>query len=239
MKKHNRKKVFVAILNQGNISAGMESQLLNWMREKGDKYIFTAFPSRYSFRPISNNRNRIVKDFLKSDCDYLFMIDDDNPPVPQNNIFDLLDFDKDVIGAVVPGHNLQGIHFHAYNFGEVREDGSQVFLQLPNSQRSGLQKIGAIGTCCIAIKRKVLEKIKKPFEDLYDEDGILLNNDDMAFCIKCRDNKFEVWCHWLYMCSHYKKVDLLQMAHLLMRPKTPKIHKLTGQEAQQFLNDKP
>ena len=229
-----RPKVFVALLNQGTNSAGLESQIISWMNEKGGSYIFDFYPSKYSYRPISNNRNRIVKDFLETDFDYLFMIDDDNPPVPQDNIFNLLDFNKDVIGAVVPGRDLYGIHFHAYLFDENKK-GAVKFKQLPQEMKGGLQKVDAIGTGCIAIKRHVLENIKKPFEDMFDDDGILLNNDDMAFCIKCKKAGFEIWCHWKYMCSHYKEVDLLQMAHLLLMARKPKIRNINMKEASKIL----
>ena len=90
MSEDKRKKVMVCILNQCTTSAGMETQLIQWQMDMRDKYNFAFFPSRYSFRPIANNRNRIVRDFLLSDQDYLVMIDDDNPPV--QNIFELLKY---------------------------------------------------------------------------------------------------------------------------------------------------
>lgn len=197
----------VNILHQGTVSQGLEAQLINWMREKSDKYNFELFWA--SDRIIANNRNKIVKRFLAGDWDILFMIDDDNPPV--RNPFDLLDHDKDVIGAVCPGRDDRGIHFHVYKLGNKFPH----FKQYEPEERSGLHQVDAIGTGCIAIKRRVLEKIKKPFEDLFDQDGILVSNDDMHFCWKCHKKKIKIWTDWNYTCSHYKTVDLLQMAALI------------------------
>jgi hypothetical protein len=211
-----RKKIFVAILNQGTISAGLETQLYVWMKDLAEKYIYSYFPTKYSYRPISNNRNRIVKDFLASDCEYLFMLDDDNPPL--KNPLKLLEYDKDVIGAIYPGRDNNGIHFHIYKFGKDYPKKIS-FDQYDNDEIKGLTKIDAIGTGCIIIRRNVLEKIKRPFEDRFDEDGTLVTNDDLYFSHKCRENGFEVWTHGDYMCSHYKTVDLLQMAHLLIKAK--------------------
>lgn len=208
-----KKKIFIAILNQGTTASGFETQMWQWMMEYGDKYAYDYFPSKYSYRPISNNRNHIVKDFLQGDCEYLLMIDDDNPPL--KNPLDFVKFDKDVIGAIVPGRDLNGIHFHVYRFG--KDPNKITFEQYENKEIKDLTKIDAIGTGCIMVKRKVLEKIKRPFEDWFDDDGIMITNDDMYFSIKCHKEGFEVWTHGEYMCSHYKTFDLLQMAHLVIK----------------------
>lgn len=207
-----KKKVFVAILNQGTVSAGLEYQLLEWIKEKADKYQFSF--SLPTDRPIANNRNKIAKRFLAGDWDYLFMLDSDNPPLYQRNIFDLLDFDKDVIAGICPGLGTDGIRFHVYKFGKEYPK-KLIFKQYPPIERDGLKQVDAVGTGCIFIKRKVLEKVKRPFEDLFDEDGILITNDDMAFSHKCKQAGFEIWVHWDYACSHFKTVDLLQMTHLI------------------------
>ena len=200
--------VFVALLNQGTVSAGLEPQLYNWMQDLGDKYNFQY--TLRSDRPISSNRNKIVKDFLETDCKFLVMIDDDNPPV--KNPFELLDYNKDVIGAIVPGRDDWGIHWHVY---EVVEDNPKTgIIHKAHVLENGLQKVDAVSTGCIIIKRKVLEKIKKPFEDLFDKDGVIMSNDDLYFAHKVRKAGFQEWIHSDYICSHYKTVDLLQMLRL-------------------------
>jgi len=65
------------------------------------------------------------------------------------------------------------------------------------------------------IKRKVLENIKRPFEDIFDEDGCIINSDDMGFADKCKKAGFEIWTHFDYYCSHYKTVDLLRMLKMI------------------------
>ena len=164
-------------------------------------------------RPISNNRNQIAKKFLAGDWDYLVMLDDDNPPL--RNVLELLREDKDVVGGVYAGRDDNGIHFHCYKLKPEypKEFG---FLQYTPEERVGLRKVDALAAGCMMIRRNVLEKIKRPFEDIFDEDGILITNDDMAFCLKCREAGFEVWAHWEYVCSHYKTVDMLQMAKLVI-----------------------
>lgn len=208
-----RKKVDVNLLNQGTVSTGLELTLYRWMQQKKEYEFYFSEPTD---RPIANNRNKIVKKFLGSDKDVLCMIDDDNPPKPERNIFDLIDFDKDVIGAVYPGRGDNGLRFHVYKFTNNYPDKIE-FTQYPPSQREGLQQVDGIGTGCIFIQRHVLEAIKRPFEDLFDEDGILVTNDDLHFSHKCNQKGFEIWTHWDYICSHYKTVDLLKMTDLIVR----------------------
>ena len=200
-----RKRVMVNVLNQGTTSAGLETQLFAWMQEKVKDYKFKIFFPAY--KPIPNTRHHIVKDFLKGDYDYLFMIDEDNPP--HKNIFDLLDLDLPVVGGVYPGRDERGIRFHVY-----KQEGN-VFKQYPVEFREGLKKVDAVGTGLICIKREVLEKIKKPFEDIFNEDGTLHYSDDMGFCIKCKEKGIDVYAHFDYIGSHWKYVDLLWVANLV------------------------
>jgi len=214
MTKDKRKKVFIVILNQGETKSGLETQVYLWMQELGNKYVYNYYPTKYAHRPISNNRNHIVKDFLATDCEYLVMIDDDTFPI--KNPLELIEYDKDVIGAIYPGRDEMGIHYHIYKFGKDYPK-KITFDQYENNEIKGLTKIDAVGTGCICIRRNVLEKIKRPFDDLFDKDGLMITNDDLHFSIKCQKEGFEVWTHGDYMCSHYKTVDLLQMAHLIIK----------------------
>lgn len=207
-----KKKVLTCLLHTGNLIAGLELQLYKWMQEKVGDYQFN-FLLRTGV-PASSNRNHIAKDFLKGDYDYLCMVDNDNPPL--RNPFDLLNYDKDVIGAVYPGLGKNGIRFHVY---KADKDYPKVieFTQYQPEEREGLKKVDAIGTGCIFIKRKVLEKMEKPFEYLFDDDGVLVLSDDIHFCHKCNEAGFEIYAHWDFLASHFKQVDLLQMTALVAK----------------------
>jgi len=203
----------VNMLNLGTTAAGWEAQVMAWMREKSDKYSFEIFfPVG---RPIPDNRHKIVKRFLEGDWEYLVMLDDDNPCY--KNIFDLLDLDLPVVGGVYPGKKDDGIVFFAFDTEE--KDGTTVFHQVALEKRHGLQEVGAVATGLIVIKREVIQKIidKRwlPFEEGFDEDGILNYGDDMGFCKKCKDLGIPVHAHFDYVGSHMKEVDLLWVADLV------------------------
>jgi len=204
----------VNILHLGTVTTGLETQMINWMREYQDRYEFQLFfPTG---RPIPNNRNRIVKKFLEGNWEYLCMFDDDNFPL--KNPFSMLLHDKDVVAGCYPGADDRGVHFHVYDRipGELS---LHSFKFVPPERREGLQKVDAIATGCMFVKRGVLERMRKenliPFEDLFDKDGILLNNEDMAFCMKCRKLGIEVWADWNIICDHTKEISLLDVIRLI------------------------
>ena len=186
--------------------------LYRWMLEVADKYIFDLSNLTPSKRPIPSNRNSIVKKFLKTDNDILYMQDDDNPPL--QNPFELLQYDKDVIAIPTPANDKKGIHWMVYRFGEEYPE-KIIYKVFPQKDRHGLQQVDAISTGCIFVKREVLEKVKRPFEDIFDKYGCLANSDDMAFADKCKKAGFEQWTHFDYYCSHYKTVDLLRMLKMI------------------------
>jgi hypothetical protein len=181
------------------------------MNELREKYDFQLFLPQA--RPIPNNRNKIVKQFLKGNWDILFMIDDDT--VPLKNPFVMLDNDKDVCGGCYPGHGNRGFHFHVYTLDKTQYPDKIFFHFVPPERRIGLQKVDAVATGCIAIKRHILEKMKAPFEDMFDEDGILITNDDMAFCLKCMNLGIDVYADWNVICDHIKTVSLLEVVRLI------------------------
>lgn len=220
--KKQKSKVYVALLNMGDTLAGLETALYQWMREKTDQYDF-KFGLRREV-PTDSNRNHIVYDFLQTDCDYLAMFDSDNFPL--KNPFDLIAFDKDVIGGVYPGMGKNGIRFHVYKAVEGYPE-KIGFDQMPIEARVGLAKVDAIGTGCIFIKRKVLEKIKSPFSYIYNAYGVLMASDDIAFCHRCNLAGLEIYAHWDYPCSHFKVVDLLKVAGLIVSAANSGVPKLS------------
>lgn len=210
-----RKRVYVAILNQGSITAGLETSIIGWSVPYRDRYEFQMFYP--TARPIPNNRNQIVREFLKGTWDILFMFDDDN--VPTSNPFSMLDHDLDVCGGCYPGRGQSGFHFHVYYLDEDKYPEKIFFKHVPENMRVGVAKVDAVATGCICIKRHVLEKMKAkgmaPFEDLFDKDGVLITNDDMAFCLKCKKLGIPVHADWNVICDHFKEVSLLEVIRLI------------------------
>lgn len=166
-------------------------------------------------QPVDNNRNLIIRDFLVGSYDYLLMIDSDNPPM--NNPIDLVELDKDVMVLPTPQWNLTskdlslGRYPIFWNCMDEVEGGWK-----EHNPKKGLQEIDGAGSGCILISRKVLEKVKIPFERKWDEDGIVVEGSDFNFCRKVRDLGFKVWCHYDYPCRHFKEMELTEIVKAFM-----------------------
>ena len=190
-------KVYVAVLTIGSIRKELALALLKLMKDS--RYKVDLF--FHSKRPSETNRNNIVKEFLKSDCDYLLKIDHDT--VPLKNPLDLVELGKDVIGCPYPQKVKAGITWLVGMEDKKKEGHFKTY-----SNGKGLQKVDVVADGCMLIHKRVLERVKEPFMRKW-EDGVDVLGSDFYFCEKVRKAGFKVYTHWKYPCSHFKEVDLL------------------------------
>lgn len=194
-----RPTIYLAILNQGEIRIELVYLLVRWMQD--DRYkIYLDLPCD---KPIAHNRAKIVERFLKSGYDYLMMLDGDI--IPPADTISLADYDKDVIGGACFAYKNSSIVplVLEYNKGEGDE-----YRVKSGDKMFGVQEVDAIGTGCIMIARRVLEDVKAPFINIYNEDGIRERGLDLSFCKKAKKLGYKVWVNFDYLCSHWTMVDL-------------------------------
>ena len=191
------KSIFVAVLNQGSIRVELSS-LLFTLTQQGKYELIIQYPGE---KPISYNRNKIVVDFLASDCDYLLMIDSDI--IPPDNILNLADYQMDVVGALCFMYQQNAIAPHT-----LRKSPEGAYHVMPIKGDEGLIECDAIGTGCIMLSRKVLESIRAPFMNEYDADGMKKIGLDIAFCRRVKEKGYKTYCHLDYSCSHFVESDL-------------------------------
>jgi len=219
-KKVNKKpiEVYLAVLNgDGRIHVQLANRLIQMFVQitLDKRYNVTLRFSKVT--GVDYNRNTIVNDFLKTKCQWLIMIDDDNPPL--RNPLDLIEFNKDVMclptmmwrGVDSPDGN-EGL---AYNVYKKVKGGWKTFVY---DGKNKLFQADRVGSGCILIKRKTLEKIPAPFISMVDKKtGMRVLGEDVFFSDKAKKAGFKLWGHWDYSCSHYKEVDLLDVAQLLIK----------------------
>jgi len=153
-------------------------------------------------------------------------MDEDNPPL--KNPLDLISYKKDVM--ILPTLMFKG---------DVGKLAFNVFKKVPHDWQTmvfegeKLFRIDRGGAGCILIKRKVVQNIRAPFNTKKNKDGLRIVGEDMMFCEKAKKAGYEVWGNWDYCCSHYKTVDLLSVAEIIIKAKqsnegikaiTPDIH---------------
>lgn len=201
-------KIYLAILNEGWLRCEHINTVLMIARTTNVKLHFEN-PSITWGIPITNNRNKIRKRLLETDADFLLMFDDD--VVPLYNPAEAVFMDKDVLGFPTRRRTGQRLEWVVYAKHPTLENKySSIDLDKVRGD-ADLLKVDAVGTGAILIKRKVLEKIKRPFEDIFDDEGIRTLGQDLNFCKKVAEAGFEVFAAPKMICEHIKDHGLVNM----------------------------
>ena len=203
--------IYIGILHQDNVHVAVANKIVEMIMycRKTKKYEPTILYSKIT--GADHNRNVIVKNFLKSNCKWLIMMDDDNPCL--KNPLELIELNKDVISCptlMFRGEETTTLAFNAY-----KRVGRNRWRTL-TYKGEGLFEMDRTGAGCIIIKRKVLEKVKQPFASkLNPKTGERFLGEDIYFSDKAKKAGFRIWGHWNYVCSHFKTIDLLAIANLV------------------------
>ncbi len=175
--------------------------------------------------PFVANLHHAVREFLKTDFEFLLLVDDDNPP--QNNPLELADLDLDVVGLPTPvwHSEVRGDRPFYYNAlkavyleSGVVEGFKPIQDAFPGFAFSGLHECDAVGTGCIMIARRVLERLmqlavgsqgmRAPFMRTWDDTGAVVMGNDYAFCTRAKAAGFKIHAHFDYMCHHHNELEL-------------------------------
>jgi len=210
-KAENPIRVYFAILNKGWLRSEMAYSVIPKMQNTKGVELVWENPNISWGEPICSNRACIVNRFLKTDCDYLLMIDDD--VIPMHNPLELVYADEDIIGSPAKvRQNPQELNWTAYVKAKDKDkDGYYPTDFGTVSSDADLLKVDIVGTGCILIKRRVLEKLKAPFLVEFREDGTNKYGTDFAFCRRAAKAGFGIYTTPQRLCEHIKEVGLLDM----------------------------
>lgn len=191
MKEEPKKKILIGVPTRGRIHALVVDRLISALNDKRysvDLYI------EINSRSVEEARNRIVKQALLKEADYLYMLDDD--VVPTKNPLDLIELEESIIACPYPLSYL--------NNQLEREDrwSTKPWFQ------GDIHVVEKSGAGCLLISREVLEKIKAPFTAPRDRDGLWALSEDYSFCDRARNHGFQVRAHFGYPCWHIAETYL-------------------------------
>lgn len=157
--------------------------------------------------PYVNNLHRCMLDFLKSSDEFWLTIDADNPPL--KNPLDLIEKNLDVIGFPTPvwANMKKGDRPWYFNALDRTPQGFK-----PHEPCQGLQEVDAVGSGCLLIARRVIEKLRwqQPFMRQWLHDGTVGVGGDFSFCIKAKAAGFKIWAAFDYLCDHHNELSLLE-----------------------------
>lgn len=138
-------------------------------------------------------RNDLVKKLLEGDFTHLFFMDSDMK-FPAASLGRLLQHDKDIVGGF---YVRKRSGFLANAFVDIEKGRTVKWCDK-------LEKVDALGTGCMLIKRKVFETMAAPWFEYkpYPEDSTQVQTEDVVFCDKARALGFEIWCDGTIKCGH-------------------------------------
>lgn len=202
------KRILISIPNQHWIHKLVVHKVM-FMLSDGRYKVSLTMPSH---KPYVNNLHHIVKEFLEKGYDFWLNIDADNPP--QNNPLDLVRLNKDIIGLPTPiwyytgGNGSLGerpVYWNVYDYV------SSTDAYTEHNPKKGLQRVDAVGTGCLLIKREVFEDPvmqQGAFFRKWDKRGLMTKGNDIAFCERARNRGFEIYAHYDYPCGHVSELEL-------------------------------
>lgn len=149
--------------------------------------------------PVAHARNEIVRQFLTTDAEYLFMMDADTIP-PGDALEKLLSVDADIATGITPILRQGSVTSNIYM------DESGMPIPLEEAKKEAPYEVRAVGASCILIKRAVIEKIGDPwFAEIWGDDGRFCS-EDITFCNFAKDNDFTVTCVPEVVCKHSRTI---------------------------------
>lgn len=169
--------------------------------------------------PIQFARNKIVQEFIKSPCNWLMMVDDDQ--VMPDNFHELLSVqDADVVSGLtycwVGSNYLPGrLRYNQYDLVKRPQvEYPECYNITPTEQiRSGQPYlVSIVGTGCIAIRRHVIEALgPEPFSFTYRKNGSVMAGEDINFSRDVQRAGFRIAVHPGVRFGHMKHLDLAQI----------------------------
>jgi len=184
-------KILLAILNQGQIRVELAQALLSLQTKHKVEILFS------NLRPISANRNNIANKFISWDYNYLIMCDDDI--VPQVDFINkLVENDKDVCSGYI------WTLWDTWSYPLALKTDWEGY-KIKKELTLWLNEVDATWTWLIWIKKKVFEKMQKPyFQFKFDEDWKLVKWEDFNFCDKAKELWFKIFMDTSIKTKHFK-----------------------------------
>ena len=203
--KEHGPRVFIAIPTMGVLHQRLVGLLIQLTRQHRNGLHITMVSQAV---PVDYARNHLVEEFLKTDLDWLLMIDSDI--VPPDNVLDLTKHGKQIVGGVCLSLINGKLKSTIFKETDSASDGTRQYVQHDYMNDLGLVQVDSTGTGCLAIHRDVFKKLDKPyFEFTYHaESRKIRTGEDIRFCEKARDAGFTIHVDKSVSCSHFKDCDL-------------------------------
>ncbi len=205
-------KVMVAVFTQPERNGWVNPRLsTTLLRLAYDPRIILSYVPIHAIHPVCAARNMAVRDFfLKHDSEVLVLFDNDVAP-PDNVADAICSMPEECNIAVLPYWVWLPNERHTMPCFGQWEDGVMVIPD-PTTLKPGWQPMGAGGTGCMFIRRKVFtspDKLQAPFFKIISTaDKGQVVSEDVYFTGRAAEAGFPTWVNTDFICSHFHTVDL-------------------------------
>jgi hypothetical protein len=175
------------------IHASLLGMILHWNSKH-----YVGFMPLLGVQPVDEARNKLVEEFLKTDCTHIFFVDSDTIP-PADALDKLFALNADVASGLTPLVNGGNATITKWN--AVGADDKEI---KPNT---GIHRSRGVGASCLFIRRSVFEKIKKPyFRFTFKDDGgnPCYVSEDIFFCSLILRAGMDIKVDSSILCRHAK-----------------------------------
>lgn len=183
------------------VTTEFHDSLLHLVLEKG----IGGRISAQSGPRIASSRNEIVRSFLKTNREWLWMVDTDMV-FGSDTLQRLLDADREIVGALCHGQDPSGNVFGVAH--EFTETGMRRIADLPDDE---LIEVDATGAACLLVHRDVFAKLEanadNPLYPWFQEGrtlGGLEVGEDVCFCLKAKEQGYQIFVHTGIKVGHKK-----------------------------------
>jgi len=163
---------------------------------------------RWSTANISGARNEVVRAFLETDLEWLFMVDTDTVFTP-DTIARLMKNEKEIVGGLI--HIDGNTKYPSMFFRQPdREDGTPEYEILDNYIYGSCVRVDATGAACLLVHRTVFENIQRwlpnPAAQWFQElqVGNTLCSEDVVFCMRAESLDYEIFVDTSVNVGHIK-----------------------------------
>ena len=156
-------------------------------------------------------RNEIARELLRTDYEYVLMVDDDTT-IPLDTIERLLAVKADIATGVTP---IVRVGVLMANI--ASKDLPSKCARPPHmADLSGLlvpsvHDIELCGLSCVLIHRRVFETLGFPWFDWLEDERGNVDSEDMLFCRAAREAGFTIRADTGLICGHHKTIDLRRL----------------------------
>jgi hypothetical protein len=222
--------IFIGLPNLGKINTSLSRRLRQW--HCSPEYSITLAEATGIY-PLEVAVNQLLSTFLKTDNEWLFLINADEC-LPVDALDRLLAHDVDVVAplglrwsctkgplpcvGVLEGGGDDELARHFENQEGVQmSSGRRRYVQ-PTDGYTGLRRCDRIGNSGMLLKRHVVESLPLGTYrlEMNDERTEVYGSEDFVWCDAIRAAGFEIWVDCDLILDHFKEVNLSIVTKLLL-----------------------